>query len=29
MTDKNNEALMDFLDTINIDLDACMSVGTE
>ena len=29
MTDKNNEALMDFLDTINVDLDACMSVGTE
>lgn len=29
MTDKNNEALMDFLDTINVDLDACMSVDTE
>lgn len=28
MTDKNNEALMNFLATIDIDLDACMSAET-
>lgn len=29
MTDKNNKALMNFLDTIHIDLDACMSTETK